>query len=89
MDPKTAVNSSESDRQRVTAHGGCTPIEMAAQTDPSEHSDRAGQFPPIAATPIAAKPIGTSTTSSQRRVSLDPMRSTDRYRLVHPASTVL
>lgn len=79
MDPKTTANKSESDRQTAAATDGC---EVAA-TAPER----------INAPPI--RPIGQQAhasnqmTGSPRRVSLDPMRSTDRYRLVTPANAGL
>lgn len=92
MDPKTAVNSSESDRQRAAARDGYTATELTAEPVSAEHSDRAGQSTPAAnrATPASSRatPVAGNPTDTQRRVSLDPMRATDRYRLVHPANAI-
>lgn len=79
MDPKTTANSCESDRQNAAA----TDEYVAADSAPERIN-----------TP-ADHPVGQhaqaneQATDSQRRVSLDPMRSTDRYRLVQPSSSVL
>ena len=85
MDPKTAVNSSESDHQRAAARDGYTASEMAAEPVPPEHSDCSGQSIPAAS---KAAPIMNHAADTERRISLDPMRATDRYRLVHPANAV-
>lgn len=75
MDPKTTGNTSESDQQDGSATHRC----LAAKTAPEP----------------SCVPENRPTTSDDhkdersRGVSLDPMRSTDRYRLVIPANPVL
>lgn len=83
MDPKMTANRSQSDQQTATATDG--------QPATGAHS--------AAANKLASSSPGTATRRNEagdptapeadRRVSVDPMRSTDRYRLAHPTNPIL
>ncbi|MFT4515587.1 MAG: hypothetical protein ACI89X_003215 [Planctomycetota bacterium] len=84
MDPKPPVNRSESNRQPATATDGHAAAETALEpfTTPADRPTEPQVTGQVA-------PNGSKHGITPRRVSLDPMRSTDRYRLVHPANTAL
>lgn len=72
MDPRTEVN-----RQASTNHAtdnGAVATEAAREPAAATAESREASLPQA------------RTSQATRRESVDPMRATDRYRLVHPVS---
>jgi len=81
MNPNTAVNRIGVNRQAATsptASDGLamSEVETARDVSTGRHSAQQPEQPAV-----------HRVVDSRPRISIDPMRSTDRYRLVQPANT--
>lgn len=79
MDPKMMANRSPSDQQTATATDG-QPATGAHSAAANNHAVSGVEEPAQRA---------EAAPDADRRVSVDPMRSTDRYRLAHPTKSIL